>query len=494
MGVDASAVARVLGIETTFKDLRAGGVLFLPQRIAVIGQGATGSVYATDKFEATKASDVGGKVGYGSPLHLIAKQLFPANGDGVGTIPVTFYPLVDDGAAVAATGDITPSGAVTSQQSLRVKVNNILSEPFLVSVGDAVADIVAAMVDAINAVVDMPVTAVDNAGASCDLTSKWKGASANDIHVEIVGDDSGVTFTITQPTGGLTNPDVQDALDQMGNVWETLVLNAFDIADTTALDAIQTFGEGRWGALVRKPFVAFTGNTAATVAAATAVSDARKDDRINAQLVAPGSKDLPFVVAARQLARIAKVANSNPPTDYGAQRATGLTPGDDGGQWDYADRDAAVKKGSSTIEVKDGVVTIGDVVTFYHPDGEDVPPYRYVVDIVKLQNALFNLDLIFAAAEWAGAPLIPDDQPTVNPNARKPRSAVAAVNRMIDSLALNALISDPEASKKSTKASINASNPKRLDVETTIRLSGNTNIVDVAMNFGFYFGTPALVG
>ena len=492
MSIDASAVARVLGITTQFKDLLAGGVLLLPQRIAIIAQGATSAVYATDKFQATKASDVGSKLGYGSPAHLIAKQLFPANGDGVGTIPVTFYPLDDDGAGVAASGDITPSGSPSAAETYKVIINNIESETFLVDAGAAVADITAAMKTAIDAVVEMPVTTVDN-GTDLALTAKWKGASGNDIHVEVVavtGDES-VTYAITQPAGGATNPDVQPALDQFGNVWETLVLNAMDIADTSTLDTIQTHGDGRWGALVRKPYVAFTGNTETTVALATAVSDARKTDKINAQLVSPGSNDLPFVVAARQLARIAKVANNNPPTDYGAQRATGLTPGDDSDQWDYADRDSAVKKGSSTIDVRDGVVTIGDVVTFYHPDGEPTPAYRYVVDIVKLQNIIFNLDLIFAAQEWAGAPLIPDDQPTVNPNARKPRDAKAQVAAMLDSLGLNAIISDPKSAKDSTTAVINSGNPKRLDVETTVKLSGNTNIKDVTLNFGFYFGAQA---
>jgi phage tail sheath gpL-like len=272
-----------------------------------------------------------------------------------------------------------------------------------------------------------------------------------------------------------------------------MVLNCLDIADTTALDAYQTFGDGRWGALVRKPLVVFTGNTATTVTAATTVSDARKTDRVNSQLVAPGSDELPLVVAARQLARIAKVANNNPPQDYGSQAATGLEPGADGDQWTYADRDSAVKKGSSTVEVKDGVVNISDVVTFYHPSGDPIPAYRYVVDIVKLQNIIFNLDLIFAVPEWDGAPLIPDDQPTVNRSAKKPKAAIAAVCAMLDSLGLNAIISAPETAKENTFAAINEQNPKRLDVATTVQLSGNTNIISVDLNFGFYFGQATVV-
>lgn len=501
MGVDASAVARVVGITTEFKNLRAGRVVFLPQRVAVIGQGNSAAAYSTTKAQLTSAFAVGEAYGFGSPLHLAALQLLPANGDGVGSIPVTFYPLEDDVAGVVSTGDITPSGTPGSQKSFRVRVNNILSEAFVVSVGDAVADITAAMETAINAVLEMPIIAVDGTTV-LDFTSKWDGASANGIVVEIVtsantipttDDLAGNVFTITQPVGGATNPSVQAALDQVGNVWETMVLNCLDVADTTTLDLYSTFGEGRWGTLVRKPLVVFTGNTATAVAAAIAVPDARKTDQTNAQLVAPGSNDLPLVVAARQLARIVVVANNNPPVDYGSQDASGLVPGADGGQWPYTDRDTAVKGGSSTIEVKDGVVNIADVITFYHPSGDPNPAYRYVVDIVKLQNILFNTDLIFATPEWDGAPLIPDDQPTTNRSAKKPKSAVAAIAALIDSLGLQAIISDPATAKASITAIINGANPKRLDAGYTIQLAGNSNIISIDLGFGFFFGTEPIV-
>lgn len=491
--VDASAVARVVGIKTEFKDLRGGNILFLPQRIAVVGQGNSLASYPATKQQVTSAIAAANIYGYGSPIHLACKQLFPVNGDGVGTIPVTILPLEDDAAGVASVGDITPSGAQTEAASYKVRINNIDSEEFVIDAGATVAAVVASITAAVNAILDQPMIAVDNLSTKVDLTSKWEGTSANDLYIEVVGPTTGFAFAITQPVGGLVNPDVDTALALVGNVWETFVLNCMDVADTTTLGKYATFGEGRWGALVRKPCIVFSGNTKTTVALATAESNARTTDRTNAQLVAPGSNDLPFVVAARQLARIAVVANNNPPHDYGSQDASGLVPGTDGEQWTYADRDEAVKKGSSTIEVKDGVINISDTVTFYHPAGDPIPAYRFVVDIVKVMNILFNLDLIFATAEWDGAPLIPDDQPTANRSAKKPKTAVAAVSAMLDSLGLNAIISDPETAKANTFAEIDAGNPKRLNVSTTVQISGNTNIISVDFNFGFFFGTPTVV-
>lgn len=491
--VDASAVARVVGIKTQFTRTNVGGVINLPQRVAVIGQGASASTYPTDKVQVTSANEVGTLFGFGSPVHLAAQQLLPANGDGVGSVPVTIYPMVDDGAGVAAVGDITPTGTATKAGTFRVNISEVLSAQFTVAVGDAPAAVITKIISAVNGVLGMPVIAA-NGTTKVNLTAKWKGASGNAVNVTLVGPtDTGVTFAITQPTSGAGNPDVQDALDQVGLVWETMVLNCLDIDDSVALDAYQTFGEGRWGALVRKPLVVFTGHDKASPNAILAITDTRKDDRINVALANPGSNNLPFVSAAGQLARIVKVANNNPARDYGSQTADYLVPGPDGSQWTYPQRDQAVKGGASTVEVKDGVVNVADVVTMYHPTGEEPPAYRYVCDIVKLQNIIFNVDLQFNNADWDGAPLIPDDQPTVNPDAKKPKNVRAVLDALADNLGLNAIISDPAYTKTNRQCEIDSQNPKRLNTVFPVKVSGNVNIHSIDLNFGFYFGTSTII-
>lgn len=594
MSVDVSAVARVLGIGVSFLNLQPGGSSFLPQRIAVFAQGATATTYSTTKKQITSSAQAGAVYGFGSPIHLIARELFPDNGDGVGTIPVTVYPLADHASGAVSLGDITPSGNPAVASSYRVRIGGLLGDSFTVPAGNlaTAANLhiaLRALGKSFNSILNMPVTvtwtygsvtassitgtgngtltalsvtgapvpgawtlkvntAVTNGGVwtltdpdgnvitttltqtvgvgqatvftagglqftvtdgttdfalndqftitvpatKVNGTSKWKGVSANKIVFEVIpSGDSLVTFTLTQPTGGLNNPSSAQqtaALNQIGNVWETMLLNAMEITDTTTLDGFSTFGEGRWGDLMHKPLVCFTGGTDAAVATATTVPSGRKTDRTNVQLVAPGSVNLPFVVAARQLARIAKVANNNPPTDYGAQSMANLIPGTDAQQWDYPTRDLAVKAGCSTTVVSDGVVFIGDVVTFYHPDGDPNPAYRYVVDIVKLQNVIYSTALRFATTEWAAAPLIPDGQATANPNARRPRDAKAAMASVIDGLGLSAIISDPKTAKKSIVAAIDGSNPKRLNLSATVQLSGNTNVKSVDVFFGFFFG------
>lgn len=591
MSVDATAVARVLGLQGTFKDLRIGSILNLQQRIVVLAQGASDVVYSAAKWTATTAAAAGARYGYGSPIHLILRELLPVNGDGVGTIQIDVLPLSDAGGGSApAVGTITVSGTQTTAASYRVVISNIKSRAFAFAAAATDATKYRAILDAITPVLEMPVTPTyaygsvtaaadgDNTGdGTCtvlsapgqpvpgdwvlectaavadggvfkltdpdgvvaqtaitmtpgsggataivstaginftltdgtadfavgdkftisvpcthiNLTSKWEGVSANALVLTVEDGDGGTDFALVQPTGGLINPDVTDALALIGNTWATMGLNALNSDDTDALDAIKTFGDGRYGALVHKPIVFFTGNTDADVATATAITSTRTTDRINSQLVSPGSDDLPFVVAARQLARIAKVAHNTPANDYGAQVCSGLTPGDDADQWDYPTRDRAVKDGCSTIEVVDSEVQIGDVVTMYAPEGEEPPADRYVCDIVKQMNVLYNFSLKFASTDWVGKPLIPDNQETDNPEARKPKDAKAVCANLLDALGRAAIISDPASAKKTVVCSIDGANPKRINVRFTYQLVGNSNIIDVDFNYGFYYGAAA---
>jgi phage tail sheath gpL-like len=125
--VDPSAVASVLGISVAYQNFGTGSAVRLPQIGYVVGQGNEAASYASAKFQASSAVDVGNRVGFGSPLHLSAVELFPADGDGLGTIPAWFYPLQAHGSGIAAVFDFTPSGAGTATATLRLRVGGILS-------------------------------------------------------------------------------------------------------------------------------------------------------------------------------------------------------------------------------------------------------------------------------------------------------------------------------------------------------------------------------
>lgn len=491
MSLDSTQRASKLGISTNYANQGATTIRYLPQRIAVFAQGAESVTYTTDKVRYSSAGQVGAALGYGSPAHLIAEQLFPSNGDGVGTIPVTFYPLTKGDGALASTGAITPVGTQTTPATYYVLINKIRSKSFTIAPDASVATIVSSIVAAINGIPSMPVIASDGT-TEVTLTSKYHGAIANDIYVEVEGSTTaGTTFTISQPAGGAGVADVSEHIPKMGSAWETLIINSLASTDTVTLGQFQTEGERRWQPTIHKPYVAFTGSTQATFATAIAVPDARTTDRINCQISAPGCKNLPFVVCARAVTRIAVQANNNPPVAYNGLKLTGLVPGLDSEQWSDVDMNTAVQSGTSISEVRDGIIELTDIVTNYHPSTDPDGSYSYVVDIIKLQNIIYNVNLIFESVGWKGAPLVPDGQEVKNKAARKPSMAKTALFVLFEKLSTEAIISEPEYSKATAAANISTDNPKRLDISFNVKLSGNIKIIDVIQNFGFYFGEVA---
>ncbi len=483
--ISPSRRASTTGLLTRFQNFATGG-FGLEQRIAVIAQGATATTYSTDKRQIFSAQDAGETYGFGSPLHEIGLQLFPPSGKQV-KLPVTFYPLVDG--TTASDGDVAPSGTTTAAGTFFVRINQIDSASFQLPSGATVADAVAAIVLAVSSTTRHPMTAVDNASTSADFTSKWKGETANDLVISIEGPAIGMTFVVTQPVGGAGDPVIDaTATGQFGDTHETMVING--LGDTTAaLDALAAFGESRWDAEIVKPFVSFYASVESTLATAITIPDARKADRINSQLSAPGCPNVPWAIAARMVAKISEVANSaSPASDYVRVSVDGLTPGLNSVQWTSAERDTAVKSGTSTSEVRDGLITISDTITMFHPTGDPTPAYLYVNNIVKLMNLQTDLLRVFDSNIWIGSPLIPNGQATNNRDAKTPDMAKSEVFKLIDDWGLRALISDPATAKTSVVTAIDGGNDRRLNIDLAVQLSGNVNITSIDLNFGFFFG------
>lgn len=480
----SSRVGRGVAIQTLHSDLGTSTGQYRPARIAVFAQVNNGVTYSPTKRQVFSAYEAGTLYGFGSPIHLMIRSLLPA----VAGIPVTVYPLAEPAGSVA-TGDVTPSGSVTgSAEQYRFVCSNIKSDRFTVSDGDTVADICTNMTAAINSVSEMPVVAVDDT-TKVTINFKSNGTIGNNAYLEVESPDgASIGFNFTQPVGGTGVADITTAIDQVGNVWESHVVNQQDYTDSDELDEYSAFGETRMSAQVHKPVVVITGTNEASFSTLTAVTDARKSDRTNVIFPNPASNDLPFVIAAEAAREISITDNAVPAHDYCLKKLVGLTPALDSAQWIDDTNDAAVKLGCSTIEVRDGVVRISDTVTCYHPTGEEPPGFRYVCDFAKRSTIVYLLSLAFDNEEWAGAPLVPDSQVTDEPTAKKPKHAVAIMHGIIDFCAKRGIISDPDFAKENSSASIGSSNPKRLDVKLVAKLGGNSNTISIDFWSGFYYG------
>ena len=486
MSVSPSAISRVTGVAVKFKNFNTGNVQMLQQRLAVIGVGNHGVTYTTEKYECQgNASEIGDKYGYGSPLYLAALQLFPLVGKGAG-FPVTFYPLAEGSGAVQATGKIEIEGTATEAGSAKIVIGGQKTTIAIAS-GDTKTEIFAKIKDGIDGVLAMPVTAA-NGDDALTLTSKAAGEVGNLIKTRIECAVNGLTFTVTQLTGGVKDPDVTPALDKIGEIWETAILPCFDYKNKDRLDTTMLYCKGRIDDLEKKPVLCYWGCTD-DYATRTAVTDARPDDWCNPLLVSVGSSELPYVVGAKFLVDdILTTANENPAQGYKG-KAEGLEAGDDSLQENYNTRNVSVMKGSSTNIKSGNVAELNDVVTMYHPASEGkYPSRRYVVDIIKLMNIIYNVRLIMEADELKGAPLVEDATVTSNKTAIQPKTVKTWFLNLAKSLADKAIIQDVETTKNGLEVAIDSENPKRLNVTFPVKLSGNVEVTSTDIYFGFYVG------
>ncbi|MDR1587500.1 MAG: hypothetical protein LBS57_08605 [Treponema sp.] len=493
--ISPSAASRICGVDVEYKNFSGGNAAMLPQRLAVFGVGNDDADYGLEKYEGGgSASAVGDRYGYGSPLHLMAKIFFPPAGVAA-AFPVTFFPLKPPANAVAAEGSITVAAAAGNQSGVAaangsgtVHIGGVGVE-FAVTKGQALAAIRLAVRDAINGNMDVPAAAdIDSETNAIVLTSKWSGESSNLIGLEMEGNFPGLTFSTVGFAGGALDPDVTPAFQKIGNVWETQILDSFDYKKPTRLDQYQEYGEGRWGSFEKKPLLVAHG-CADTLEVRAAITDPRKKDYINYLIVSVGSRELPFVIAAKGLVNdIMTTANNNPALGYKGL-LTGLHCGDDSVQENYSQRDLSVKKGSST-NIKNGAVAeLNDIITFWHPESEGAfPSRRYVVVLVKLQNIVFNVRLIMEADTLKGAPLVANTQPTRNRAAQSPKMIKASLMNLADTLAREAILAEAKFTKKNLLVELDAANPNRLNNTFPVKLAGNIEITDSLIQFGFLLG------
>ncbi len=168
--VPSNAAASAVFVEQ--EAVSRGGVTpLIPHKIIIPGQYNSGKspTVNTPQLILTK-DDAWDRYGRGSHLAaMLGKAL-----DKSGGVPVYALPLADDGSAVAATGTLAVSVTTAVAGTLAIYIGGV-KVSVAVSAGDADTVIGDAIAAAINANLDLPVTAV-NATATVTLTVRWDGA------------------------------------------------------------------------------------------------------------------------------------------------------------------------------------------------------------------------------------------------------------------------------------------------------------------------------
>lgn len=173
------------------------------QRVLIVAQITTTTVgLASSITQVFDAETAAGLFGRGSQAHRMVKGAIIANP----YLQLFVLAVPDNAAGVAGAATITYTGPAADAGSVYV---NIAATELVVPVAtaDTATIIAAAVAAAINAKIDLPVTAAAVAGV-VTLTNRNKGLVGNNVKLAATASATGVTAVATAFTGGLNDADI----------------------------------------------------------------------------------------------------------------------------------------------------------------------------------------------------------------------------------------------------------------------------------------------
>ena len=474
----------------------------LPQRVALLGEASTAQNSRgldLTPTQITSAQQAGSLYGYGSPIHIMARILFPQSGGGIGGVPVVVYPQAQAVGATSKKITITPSGVATGNGTHTVKIGGRAGldgvfYDIAINTGDTTADITAKISDVVNTVLGAPVIGTYT-DYTADLESKWKGLTADGLSVtiDVNGNNLGIAYYIASTQSGSGTPSIASALTSFGNEWYTLVINSYGTV-SSVVSALESFNgvpsttapTGRYTGIIMKPFVALTGSVADDD---TTFTDAHLNDVTIAICPAPLSAGLAMEAAANVCGMEARCAQDTPHLDIEGWNYPDMpTPTVIGSMADYNNRDLFVKKGCSTVDLVAGQYVVQDFVTTYHPEGENPPQFRYVRNLMLDFNVRFGYYLL-EQINVVNHTICADSDTVSVGNVIKPKTWKALLFGYADDLAKRALVVDGGFMKNSIDVRLSTSNPDRLQTNFSYKRSGVVRIASTVAKAGFNFGT-----
>jgi len=292
-------------------------------RSLLIGQALTAQPAALTYIST--AEDAASLFGRGSMLARMVAAFRANNTFG----ELYCLPLADAGAGAAATGTLAITGPATAAGTLPLYIAG-QSVPVAVSAGDIAATVATNVAAAINAAVDLPVTA-SAASATVTLTARHKGALGNAISLVLAflgakGNESvpaGLAVAITAMHSGATDPDLTSTGTDIAAIaadepFDYIAIPYTGTAQLNAVQAMMNDSTGRWAwssqiwGHVFSARVSSGSTLSAQVADALGFGNARNDPHVTVVCYEAASPTPPWEVAGAWTAQAAQAIDADP--------------------------------------------------------------------------------------------------------------------------------------------------------------------------------------
>ncbi len=366
------------------------GPSILTYQAVMIGQKLTAGTWTADTIQrATSVDDalVGG--GRGSMIHREAIAWFASNK----STALYFAVVADNGAGVAATGTIVFTAAATGSGTLAFYFGGVRVE-VAVTAGDTTTTLATNTKDAINAALDLPITATSST-ATVTMLFRHKGLTGNtyDVRLNYRDDDvtpAGVTMTINAMGGviaGTTAPSLTNVIAAMSDLWFNIWAHPY--TDATSLSAIEAELASRFGPMRSIDGVAFT-SASGSFSTLTTLGNTRNSP--HSEIVAqPGASPLtpPMEFAAETAALIALHGAADPGRPFTTIAMTNALPPAETDQWSNEERNLLLFEGiATTRRAAGGVVQLERMITTYQTSAAGAADTAYL-DVNTLLTLMY---------------------------------------------------------------------------------------------------------
>lgn len=343
-------------------------------KAVVVGQRlASGTQAEGVPVRVTDPSQAISLFGRGSMLALMIAAYLDINS----TIELWAIALDDDDAGQQAGTTIAVANPPTAAGTLELYIGGENISVGIAS-GDDANTVAASINAAINADLDLPVTATV-ATNTVTVTARHKGEVFNDLDIRTSYYDesmpAGLALTIGTMAGGTSNPDITAALDAMGDEWFNWLITPY--TNTANLVALETELDDRWGPLRQIGCRAWTAY-AGTLSVAGTFGSGRNCPHVTC--LATGSSPTPVYIAAAINAAVGVASLSiDPARPLQTLELTGFLAPARESVWTRAERNIALYDGLSTFTVdKDGTCRIERQITMYQTNASGISDASYL--------------------------------------------------------------------------------------------------------------------
>ena len=461
--VPSGAAASAVFVEQ--ENVRRGTPAPLQHKVLLVGQYNSGFTPTDDVPQLLQdVADAQSRYGRGSMLALMAAKAFASGAIGY---DVYALPVTEDNAAVSAAGTIVVAGVAYEAGSVVFRVAGVQLSAAVAS-GANVTTIGDSIAAAINANLDLPVTAA-NAAGTVTVTAKFGGTVGNQIAMALLNTaPDGLTVTVAAAlSSGANDPSLTSAFADLGNTWYTETVCPY-LGDTE-ITAFETLGAARMDPLVKRPLIAFIGytDTRANLIAALGPAGSRvRNSEFSSFIPVHGSPTPAFEIGAsfagmwaRHHAgdRVGRPVVGNVLSGVLAADANELT---------YGVRDSGIKAGASWTRNIGSRVAAGDTATTRTETDQGVATdsYRFAVIIPNLQYKINAADITFGSSPFVQAVVISDDVAAAPAFAVRPKTAKAYAIQLVDDWVERGLTADRDQVVNGIVAEIHPTNAGRINV------------------------------